>query len=119
MPPVCQRDDISSLITLQIAFFNFFGISVTKKLSGAARATIDATRTLFVWGFSVLMHWERFHALQVGGCAVGVSCTIMTKYGKLVQSAGLTTKELVNATSCEHDTGHWIHRAPGGHLDIQ
>ncbi len=49
----------------QIAFFNFFGISVTKRLSGAARATIDATRTLFVWGFSVLVHWESFHALQV------------------------------------------------------
>jgi hypothetical protein len=62
------RDETTGLIALQIAFFNFFGVSVTKKLSGAARATIDATRTLFVWGFSVLMHWERFHALQVSGC---------------------------------------------------
>ena len=61
------RHETSGLIALQIAFFNFFGVSVTKKLSGAARATIDATRTLFVWGFSVLVHWERFHALQVGG----------------------------------------------------
>jgi hypothetical protein len=29
---------------VSIAFFNFFGISVTKSLSGAARATIDACR---------------------------------------------------------------------------
>jgi hypothetical protein len=29
---------------ISIAFFNFFGISVTKSLSGAARATIDACR---------------------------------------------------------------------------
>ena len=40
-------------------------MTITKELSGAARAAIDACRTLFVWGFSVLVHWEHFHALQV------------------------------------------------------
>ena len=50
---------------LSIAAFNFFGISVTKNLSGAARATIDACRTLFVWAFSLGIGWERFHALEV------------------------------------------------------
>lgn len=49
-----------------IAFFNFFGISVTKSLSGAARATIDACRTLFIWMFSLGVGWERFHGLEVG-----------------------------------------------------
>lgn len=39
--------------------------SVTKNLSGAARATIDACRTLFIWLFALRMGWERFHALQV------------------------------------------------------
>ena len=34
---------------VSIAFFNFFGVSVTKRLSGAARCTIDACRTLFIW----------------------------------------------------------------------
>ena len=48
-----------------IAFFNFFGISVTKELSGAARATIDACRTLFIWMFSLGIGWERFHGLEV------------------------------------------------------
>lgn len=33
---------------VSIAFFNFFGISVTKSLSGAARATIDACRWVLV-----------------------------------------------------------------------
>ena len=40
-------------------------MTITKELSGAARAAIDAVRTLFVWAFSVAVHWERFHALQV------------------------------------------------------
>lgn len=38
---------------------------MTKKLSGASRATIDACRTLFIWLFSLHMGWERFHMLQV------------------------------------------------------
>ena len=50
---------------LSIAFFNFFGISVTKNLSGAARCTIDACRTLFVWMFSLYAGWETFHGLEV------------------------------------------------------
>jgi drug/metabolite transporter (DMT)-like permease len=54
--------------TVSIAFFNFFGISVTKHLSGAARATIDACRTLFIWLFS----------LQVGRPAFGIrACTAL------------------------------------------
>ena len=48
-----------------IAFYNFFGLSVTKRLSGAGRATIDACRTALVWLFSLWIGWEHFHALQV------------------------------------------------------
>ena len=51
---------------ISIAFFNFFGVSVTKSLSGAARASIDACRTLLIWLFALRMGWERFHMLQVG-----------------------------------------------------
>ncbi|EIE26741.1 hypothetical protein COCSUDRAFT_4914, partial [Coccomyxa subellipsoidea C-169] len=60
---------------ISIAFFNFFGISVTKKLSGASRCTIDACRTLFVWAFSMWAGWENFHTLQVVGFLVLVSGT--------------------------------------------
>ena len=55
---------------VSIAFFNFFGLSVTKSLSGAARATIDACRTLLIWVFSIYVGWEVFHALQVCMCTV-------------------------------------------------
>ncbi len=57
---------------LSIAFFNFFGISVTKNLSGAARCTIDACRTLFVWMFSLYAGWETFHGLEVSGTPVPI-----------------------------------------------
>lgn len=53
------------LSVVSIAFFNFFGISVTKNLSGASRCTIDACRTLFVWMFSLWAGWETFRSLEV------------------------------------------------------
>ena len=79
----------TAVSVLSIAAFNYCGISVTKHLSGAARATIDACRTLFIWAFSLSVRsaaemqpvltqtgpgadnmalqvgWERFHALEV------------------------------------------------------
>ena len=73
-PARAERQEVRRSPTLQwttavtvisIAFFNFFGVSVTKRLSGAARATIDACRTLFIWLFALRMGWERFHMLQV------------------------------------------------------
>jgi len=53
-----------------IAFYNFFGLSVTKRLSGAGRATIDACRTAMVWMFSLWLGWEHFNGLQVVGFLV-------------------------------------------------
>ena len=47
--------------------------AVTKSLSGAARATIDACRTLFIWLYCLHVGWERFHMLQVGG---HVACSL-------------------------------------------
>lgn len=42
----------------------------TQALSGAARATIDACRTLIIWLFSLAAGWEVFHNLQVVGFLV-------------------------------------------------
>jgi len=50
-----------------IAFFNFFGISVTKQLSATHRTTIDATRVFLVWLYSLLIGWETFKSLQLVG----------------------------------------------------
>jgi len=63
----------SLLSVFSVAAFNFCGIGVTKRLSGASRATIDATRTLFVWLFAVWRGWERVVALQLLGFVVLVA----------------------------------------------
>lgn len=52
---------------ISIAFFNFFGISITKVLSSSSRAVIDPTRTLFIWLMSILLGWESFLYLQLLG----------------------------------------------------
>eukprot|EP00878_Enallax_costatus_P015983 GHUV01016759.1.p1 GENE.GHUV01016759.1~~GHUV01016759.1.p1 ORF type:complete len:582 (+),score=158.63 GHUV01016759.1:1207-2952(+) len=69
---------------LSIAFFNFFGVSVTKSLSGAARATIDACRTLFIWLYALHAGWERFHMLEVVGFLVLISGTSL--YNEILKS---------------------------------
>jgi len=38
-----------------ISCFNTFGLSVTKFASAAQRSTIDTSRTVFIWMFSLLM----------------------------------------------------------------
>lgn len=53
-----------------IAFFNYFGISVTKQLSATHRTTIDATRVFLVWIFSLIVKWEHFEWLQLLGFVV-------------------------------------------------
>lgn len=56
-----------------IGLFNFLGLSVTKALSGASRATIDACRTIFVWMVSISVGWEVSHNLQIVGFVVLVT----------------------------------------------
>jgi len=58
------------LSIVSIAFLNFFGISVTKYLSATHRTTIDATRVVLVWIVSLLLKWEDFDWLQLGGFIV-------------------------------------------------
>jgi hypothetical protein len=58
--------------------------AVTKSLSGAARATIDACRTLFIWLYALHAGWERFHLLQVVGFMVLISGTSL--YNEILKS---------------------------------
>lgn len=60
---------------LSIAFFNFFGISITKNMSASHRMVLDSVRTLLVWAISLSLGWEKFHAMQLLGFAV-LSCGI-------------------------------------------
>ncbi|KAJ1972745.1 hypothetical protein H4R35_004503 [Dimargaris xerosporica] len=57
----------SIAIMLSIAFFNWFGLSVTRTISATSRSTIDTCRTLFIWMISVFLGWEFFQPLQVVG----------------------------------------------------
>jgi len=59
---------IGSIIS--IAFFNFFGISITKRVSATIRAIIDSTRTFCIWICSLCLGWETFNWLQFGGFIV-------------------------------------------------
>ncbi|KAG1053348.1 hypothetical protein G6F43_004559 [Rhizopus delemar] len=62
-------------ISLSIAFFNWFGLSITSTVSATARSTIDACRTLFIWMVSIYLGWERFSWIQVVGFIVMVTGT--------------------------------------------
>ncbi|KAG1455843.1 hypothetical protein G6F56_006970 [Rhizopus delemar] len=62
-------------ISLSIAFFNWFGLSITSAVSATARSTIDACRTLFIWMVSLYLGWETFSWIQVIGFAVMVTGT--------------------------------------------
>eukprot|EP00818_Percolomonas_sp_WS_P006465 CAMPEP_0117450268 /NCGR_PEP_ID=MMETSP0759-20121206/8378_1 /TAXON_ID=63605 /ORGANISM="Percolomonas cosmopolitus, Strain WS" /LENGTH=378 /DNA_ID=CAMNT_0005242779 /DNA_START=136 /DNA_END=1272 /DNA_ORIENTATION=- len=60
-----------------IAFFNFIGITITKRVSSTTRSTIDACRTMFIWVVSLVLGWEDFRFLQLGGFAVLVTGTFL------------------------------------------
>lgn len=65
------------IYTLSIAFFNFFGLSVTKHLTSIHRTLIDACRTVLVWVASLFIYyvvaedygepWTKYSPLQVSG----------------------------------------------------
>ncbi|CAL8107051.1 unnamed protein product [Calicophoron daubneyi] len=46
------------LYVLSIAFFNYFGLSITRYLSAVHRTLVDALRTTFVWLLSLLLFYS-------------------------------------------------------------
>jgi hypothetical protein len=58
-------------IMFSIGSFNFFGLSVTSRVSATTRSTIDTCRTLGIWVVSLSVGWEQlvwpFSLLQVAG----------------------------------------------------
>ncbi|KAG2195350.1 hypothetical protein INT46_000900 [Mucor plumbeus] len=62
-------------ISVSIAFFNWFGLSITSTVSATARSTIDACRTLFIWIVSLSLGWEHFSWVQVVGFITMVAGT--------------------------------------------
>jgi drug/metabolite transporter (DMT)-like permease len=48
---------LNILYWISIAFFNFCGLSVSKKLSSVHRTLIDACRTVFVWVINIILYY--------------------------------------------------------------
>eukprot|EP00727_Mastigamoeba_balamuthi_P010867 m51a1_g6402 hypothetical protein (411) ;mRNA; r:232769-234508 len=75
------------LYLCSIAFYNFFGLSVTKYLTCVHRTLIDACRTVFVWGWQLLTFycinerfgepWTKYSPVQVGGFVLLVCGTLI------------------------------------------
>jgi drug/metabolite transporter (DMT)-like permease len=72
---------------LSIAFFNFFGISITQAMSASHRMVLDSVRTLVVWGASLALGWEHFHWLQLVGFVVLTLGTAM--YNEIIKAPWL------------------------------
>ena len=47
------------LNVISIAFFNFFGLSVTKTQSATTRMVLDSIRTVVIWAFCLAVGWEK------------------------------------------------------------
>ena len=65
---------------MSIAFFNFFGVSVTKNASAAQRSTIDTSRTAIIWIFFLIYKGdghEDFIWLQLIGFIVLIFGTLI------------------------------------------
>lgn len=69
---------ILSISTIfSIAFFNSFGIAVTKYASAAQRSTIDTSRTVLIWFFSCVLKLEKFQWRTIPGFVMLVIGTLM------------------------------------------
>ena len=65
------------IIIISIATFNACGVNVTKYGSASQRSTIDTSRTLLIWTFSVSVGWEPFLGLELLGFFLLVWGTLM------------------------------------------
>jgi len=50
-----------SIYTISIAFFNYFGMKITKVLTSVHRTFIDAIRTVCVWAISLILYYATNH----------------------------------------------------------
>lgn len=84
-----------------IAFFNYFGVSVTKVLSATHRMVIDSVRTIVVWFAVLAFGWEKLNVytpIQVGGFVFLIAGTLLyNEVVKLPQFFQYATSELTES----------------------
>lgn len=123
---------ISTIIS--IACFNVLGVSITKYASAANRATVDSSRTLFIWCFQMGMGKETFKWLElvgfillIGGTFVYneiviLPCSLMKDYTKdeikkrEAQSQGLLDED-GGAPVTVGDNTNYMSSSPGALYD--
>jgi drug/metabolite transporter (DMT)-like permease len=69
-----------------ISFFNFFGVTITSKLSAGHRTVLDSVRTVVIWGVSLAVSWQDFQYLQLIGFIVLLFGSLV--YNKIVRLPG-------------------------------
>ena len=67
----------SAFIIVSIACFNATGVAITKYATAAQRSTVDTSRTLLIWIFSLALGWESFLGLELLGFVLLVLGTLI------------------------------------------
>eukprot|EP00756_Hemistasia_phaeocysticola_P004756 Hpha_TRINITY_DN12992_c0_g1::TRINITY_DN12992_c0_g1_i1::g.164441::m.164441 len=103
-----------------IAFFNFAGVTITKRLSATVRIVLDSVRTVVIWGVSMLLQpaipgMQGFDKLTFGWQAFGfvVLLTGIALYERVLTYAG-GEGDHADVESLYHgaavaDAGHDLH----------
>lgn len=78
---------------ISIALFNFTGVTVTQKAGALARSTIDTSRTVVIWVFSIFVGWEDFIPLQLFGFFLLVVGTLI--YNEILKPPWLGLRESI------------------------
>jgi len=76
-----------------IAFFNYFGISITKYASATTRMVLDSVRTLIIWAYSLAVGWQQFQYFQLIGFFLLLQGTCIYNEMILVPLLGLPEKK--------------------------
>lgn len=91
------------LNVLSIAFFNFLGVSITKHINASTRMVLDSLRTVVIWGFSLLVHWETFCYVQIIGFAVVLVGTLI--FNDIIKVPGVKYEEFERVPDEDADAG--------------
>lgn len=73
-----------SCAVVSIALFNWSGMSITKHSSCIARATVDGSRTIFVWLIELYLGWSSYTGLQLAGFICVAAGTLL--YNRIVEA---------------------------------
>ena len=94
--------------SFSIAFFNAFGVAITKYASAAQRSTIDTCRTLIIWMFFIFYQGpghERFIWLELVGFVMLVLGTFVFNEILIIPFCGFNqyTKEAIAGREADDD----------------